>query len=371
MIIGVPKEIMKDENRVAMVPVGVEELTRAGHQVLIESGAGLGTAIVDLAYQQVGARMVDSPKEIYRQADCLLKVKEPQSSEYDWLREGQILFCYLHLAANERLTRELLKRKVIVLGYETVQDEHGTLPLLTPMSEVAGRMAIQEGAKCLEKPVGGRGILLGGVTGVKPATVAILGGGVVGTNAAKVAAGIGANVVIMDTSLPRLRYLSDIMPRNVMTLASHAHNIREAIREADLVITAALTRGERAPTLISRELINQMQAGSAIVDVAIDQGGCTQTSRPTTHSQPTYVVDGVVHYCVTNMPGAVAGTSTYALTNVTLPYVYEIANKGLRGALLQDASLRKGLNLMNGQCTLQPIAEQYKLTYTPAEELLQ
>ncbi len=370
MIIGIPKEIMKDENRVAMAPVGVEELTRADHQVLIERGAGLGTAISDSAYQEMGGEIVDTAEEIYRRSNCILKVKEPQRNEYDWLREGHILFCYLHLAVNRELTQELIKRRVVALGYETVQDENGTLPLLTPMSEVAGRMAIQEGAKCLEKPVGGRGILLGGVTGVKPATVVILGGGVVGANAAKVAAGLGACVIILDVNQSRLRYLSDIMPRNVVTLASHAHNIRDTVRSADLVITAALTRGERAPTLISEGLVRQMHDGCAIVDVAIDQGGCLETSRPTTHSQPTYVVDGVVHYCVTNMPGAVAGTSTYALTNVTLPYVYEIANKGLREALKQDPSLRKGLNSMEGKCTLKPIAQQYGFSYTPAEELL-
>ncbi len=370
MIIGIPKEVMKDENRIAIAPVGVEELTRSGHQILIEKGAGLDTGIPDAAYQEVGAVIVPDARETYRRADCILKVKEPQSSEYDLLREGQILFCYLHLAANERLTRELLRRKVTALGYETVQDDQGTLPLLTPMSEVAGRMSIQEGAKCLEKPAGGQGILLGGVTGVKSANVVILGGGIVGTNAAKVAAGLGANVAIMDTNHTRLRYLEDVMPKNVMTLASHRHNIRDALREADLVVTAALHRGEKAPSLIPASLLKQMRPGSAIVDVAIDQGGCCETSRPTTHSQPTYIVDGVVHYCVTNMPGAVAGTSTYALTNVTLPYVYELANKGPKEALRQDVSLRKGLNLMNGKCALKPIAEQYQLSYVPPEDFL-
>ncbi|MBI1977076.1 MAG: alanine dehydrogenase [Candidatus Omnitrophica bacterium] len=370
MIIGIPNEIIKDENRVAIVPVGVEELTLAGHIVLIEKGAGLGTGISDAAFQNVGAVIVETAGEIYRRAECIIKVKEPQSAEYDLLKENQILFCYLHLAANERLTRELLKRKVTALAYETVQDEQGGLPLLTPMSEVAGRMSIQEGAKCLEKPAGGKGILLGGVTGVKSATVVILGGGIVGTNAAKVAAGLGANVAIMDTNHTRLRYLEDVMPKNVMTLASHRHNIRDAVREADLVVAAALHRGERAPSLIPASLLKQMKPGSAIVDVAIDQGGCCETSRPTTHSQPAYIVDEVVHYCVTNMPGAVAGTSTYALTNVTLPYVYKLANKGLRESLRQDTSLRKGLNLINGRCTLKPIAEQYQLSYAPPEDLL-
>ncbi|HMF35750.1 MAG TPA: alanine dehydrogenase, partial [Isosphaeraceae bacterium] len=323
MIVGVPKEIKADEYRVAMLPVGAEELTIAGHQVLIEAGAGQGSGIVDAQYTAAGATIVASAGEIWAGADLIVKVKEPQTSEWSLLRPDQVVFTYFHFAADESLTRAIIDSGITAIAYETLRDPRGSLPLLTPMSEVAGRMSIQEGAKFLERPQEGRGILLAGVPGVAPAEVAILGGGVVGSNAAKVAAGLGANVRILDVNLDRLRYLDDIMPPNVTTLYSDRHTIRESIERADLVIGAVLITGARAPRLVRRQDLGLMKTGTVIVDVAIDQGGCIETSRPTTHLQPTYVVDGVVHYCVTNMPGAVGRTSTYALCNVTLPYVLQ------------------------------------------------
>jgi len=370
VVIGVPKEIKTDEYRVAMVPAGVETLTRAGHRVLVEAGAGLGTGISDEEYAEHGAEIVDRAAEVWRRAELIVKVKEPQPEEYPHIRPEHVIFTYFHFAADEGLTRALLERQCVCVAYETIQDEDGTLPLLTPMSEVAGRMAIQEGAKYLERPMEGRGILLSGVPGVPPANIVILGGGVVGLNAAKIAAGIGALVTILDINLERLRYLDDVMPQNVFTLFSNAVNIRRAIREADLLIGAVLIRGERAPVLVTREMIQTMKPGAVIVDVAVDQGGCVETIRPTTHSKPTYKVDGVLHYGVTNMPGAVAGTSTYALTNVTLPYVKRLADRGWQRAMREHPPLRMGLNLARGAVTFEPVAEQYGLPYVPPEELL-
>ncbi|MGH7129707.1 MAG: alanine dehydrogenase, partial [Planctomycetaceae bacterium] len=321
MIVGVPREIKQDEYRVAMIPVGVEELTQAGHRVLVQTGAGQGSGIPDELYVENGAEIVESAEQIFAEAELVVKVKEPQSDEWPLLRPGQVVFTYFHFAADEELTRRVLETGVTAVAYETLKGPKGDLPCLTPMSEVAGRMSIQEGAKYLERPQEGRGILLGGVPGVPPAHIVILGGGVVGKNAAQIAAGFQADVVILDISVDRLRYLEDIMPANVNTLFSDRHNIREELRLADLVIGAVLIPGARAPSLVSRADLSLMKPGAVIIDVAVDQGGCVETTRPTTHSEPTYLVDGIVHYCVTNMPGAVPHTSTYALTNVTLPYV--------------------------------------------------
>lgn len=370
MIVGVPKEIKPDEYRVAMVPAGVEVLVEAGHTVLIEAGAGLGTGIPDSEYVAAGARIVPDGAAVYAEADLVVKVKEPLPSEYGLVRSGQVLFTYFHFAASEELTRAMVRSGAVCIAYETIQLPDGTLPLLTPMSEVAGRMAVQEGAKFLEKPMEGRGILLSGVPGVPPAKVVILGGGVVGTNAAKVAAGFGADVTVLDINLERLRYLDDIMPPNVNTLFSNRHNIRQALRDADLVIGSVLRRGARAPVLVTREMLKTMKKGSVIVDVAVDQGGCFETTRPTTHTHPTYIEEGVVHYCVANMPGAVAGTSTYALTNETLQYVKRLARDGWRNACRQHTPLRHGLNIVEGHVVFPDIAEQFGLPLTPVEEVL-
>ncbi len=344
MIVGVPREIKADEYRVAMLPVGVEELTNAGQTVLIESGAGQGSGIVDAQYDAAGATLADA-SEIWAQADLVVKVKEPQPSEWPHLRRGQVVFTYFHFAADEALTRAILDSGITAIAYETLRDARGNLPLLTPMSEVAGRMSIQEGAKYLERPQEGRGILLAGVPGVAPAEVVILGGGVVGSNAAKVAAGLGASVRILDVNLDRLRYLDDIMPPNVTTLYSDRHTILESLERADLVIGAVLITGARAPCLVRHADLSRMKPGAVIVDVAIDQGGCIETSRPTTHHDPTYLVDGVVHYCVTNMPGAVGRTSTYALCNVTLPYVLQIARSGWRKVAAAMPGVAEGVNI--------------------------
>jgi alanine dehydrogenase len=359
MIVGVPSEIKSDEYRVALLPVGAEELTTAGHTVLIESGAGLGSGIADVMYSAAGARIVGTPDEIWRQAELIVKVKEPQESEWASLRSGQTLFTYFHFAADELLTRAMLKSGATAIAYETIRDTRGGLPLLTPMSEVAGRMSIQEGAKYLERPNEGRGILLAGVPGVAPAEVAILGGGIVGSNAAKIAAGLGASVRILDVNLDRLRYLDDIMPPNVTTLYSDRHTILESIERADLVIGAVLITGARAPRLVRRDDLSRMKPGAVIVDVAIDQGGCVETSRPTTHRVPTYVVDGVVHYCVTNMPGAVGRTSTYALCNVTLPYVLQLARNGWRAVAAKMPGLAEGVNIAGGHVTNRAVAETF------------
>lgn len=371
MTIGVPKELKQDEYRVSMVPAGVEALTQAGHRVLVEAGAGLGTSLADEEYAAHGAEIVADAAEIWRQADLIVKVKEPLPEEFPRVRPGQVVFTYFHFAADEELTHAMLEKGCVCIAYETIQDDDGQLPLLTPMSEVAGRMAIQEGAKYLERPQEGRGILLSGVPGVPPANIVIIGGGVVGTNAAKIAAGIGALVTILDVNLERLRYLDDVMPQNVFTLFSNAVNLRRMLREADLLIGAVLIRGDRAPVLVTRQMVASMKPGAVIVDVAIDQGGCVETIRPTTHRHPVYIEEGVVHYGVTNMPGAVAGTSTFALTNVTLPYVQRLANRGWRQALRESRALRQGLNLAEGHVVLDALAELYDLPLTPVGELLE
>src|SRR5438094_6325635 len=359
--IGVPKENKTDEYRVAMIPVGAEELTRAGHKVLIQAGAGQGSGISDEQYAANGAEIVESAAEIWARADLIVKVKEPLPAEWPLLRSGQVVFTYFHFAADRKLTDAVLRSGITAIAYETIRDKNGNLPLLTPMSEVAGRMSIQEGAKFLERPFEGRGILLGGVPGVLPANVVILGGGIVGANAAKVAAGLGANVSILDINLDRLRYLDDVMPKNVTTLFSDRHNIMDSLIRADLVIGAVLIPGARAPYLVRREDLKRMPPRAVIIDVAIDQGGCVETSVPTTHSKPTYIVDDVVHYCVTNMPGAVGRTSTYALTNVTLPYVLQLAKKSLERATRDNAALAHGVNIHRGRVTNPAVAETFGL----------
>jgi alanine dehydrogenase len=360
-VVGVPNEIKTHESRVALTPVGVEELKRQGNRVLIQSGAGQGSGISDEQYSTHGAEIVPSAAEIWKQADLIVKVKEPLPIEWPYMRAGQVVFTYFHFAADEKLTRAVMESGIIAIAYETIRDARGNLPLLTPMSEVAGRMSIQEGAKFLERPFDGRGILLGGVPGVLPANVVILGAGVVGANAAKVAAGLGANVTILDVNLDRLRYLDDVMPRNVTTLYSDRHNILDSLSRADLLIGAVLIPGAKAPRLVREDDLKRMPPRAVIIDVAIDQGGCVETSRPTTHSQPTYIVHDVVHYCVTNMPGAVGRTSTYALTNVTLPYVLQLARKGADKALADSAPLRLGLNVLKGKVTNPAVAETFGL----------
>jgi alanine dehydrogenase len=364
-VIGVPKEIKTDEYRVAMIPVGVEELTRAGHKVLIQVGAGQGSGISDDEYASRGAEMVGSADAIWKRADLIVKVKEPLPGEWPLLRDGQIVFTYFHFAADRALTDAVIKSGITAIAYETIKDSRGQLPLLTPMSEVAGRMSIQEGAKFLERPFEGRGILLGGVPGVLPANVVILGAGVVGANAAKVAAGLGANVTILDINLDRLRYLDDVMPQNVTTLFSDRHNIIDGLSRADLLIGAVLIPGAKAPFLVRREDLKRMPRRAVIIDVAIDQGGCVESSKPTTHSQPTYIIDEVVHYCVTNMPGAVGRTSTYALTNVTLPYVLQLAKKGYTHAVKENPALAQGVNIRAGKVTNPAVAETFQLPCAP------
>jgi alanine dehydrogenase len=359
--IGVPKEIKTDEYRVAMIPVGVEELTRAGHKVLIQAGAGQGSGISDEQYAGNGAEIAAAAAEIWSRADLIVKVKEPMPAEWPMLRAGQIVFTYFHFAADQRLTDAVMKSGISAIAYETIKDRNGALPLLTPMSEVAGRMSIQEGAKFLERPFEGRGILLGGVPGVLPANVVILGGGIVGANAAKTAAGLGANVILLDINLDRLRYIDDVMPTNVTTLYSDRHNILDSLVRADLLIGAVLIPGAKAPRLVRRDDLKRMPKRAVIIDVAIDQGGCMETSRPTTHSQPTYIEEDVVHYCVTNMPGAVGRTSTYALTNVTLPYVLQLAKKGFEQAIAQNAALALGVNIHRGKVTNAAVAETFGL----------
>jgi alanine dehydrogenase len=366
MIVGVPKEIKTDEYRVAMIPVGVEELTRAGHRVVVQTGAGQGSGISDEDYARHGAEIVTAAEEVWKRADMIVKVKEPLPKEWPLMRRGQIVFTYFHFAADEKLTRAVMESGITAVAYETIRDARGQLPLLTPMSEVAGRMSIQEGAKYLERPFEGRGILLGGVPGVLPANVVILGGGVVGANAAKVAAGLGANVTILDINLDRLRYLDDVMPKNVTTLFNHRHNLLDSLVRADLVIGAVLIPGAKAPRLVRREDLARMNPGSVLIDVAIDQGGCVETAIPTTHSDPTYIVDGVIHYCVANMPGAVGRTSTYALTNVTLPYVLQLAKKGLDKAVRENAALAQGVNIREGKVTNEAVAETFGFEYVVA-----
>lgn len=363
MIVGVPREIKSDEYRVAMLPSGVEELTQAGHQVLIETGAGLGSGIPDADYAASGATIVPEHADVFAAADLIVKVKEPLEAEWPLIRPRQTIFTYFHFAADEDLTRSLLESRANAVAYETLRGRAGDLPLLTPMSEVAGRMSIQQGAKFLERPQEGRGILLGGVPGVEPAHIAILGGGVVGKNAARIAAGFQADVVILDINVDRLRYLEDIMPPNVNTLYSDRHNIREQLRKADLIIAGVLIPGALAPRLVSAADLQIMKPGAVVIDVCIDQGGCLETSRPTTHSNPTYIVDGIVHYCVANMPGAVGRTSTYALCNVTFPYVLRIANQGLHAACQKDPGLASAVNMVNGRVTNNAVAETFGLPF--------
>ncbi|MBN2475686.1 MAG: alanine dehydrogenase [Pirellulales bacterium] len=363
MIVGVPRETKQDEYRVGLLPVGVEELMGAGHHVLIEAGAGLGSGLPDREYRQHGAELLNEPEELYGRADMIVKVKEPQPDERSRLREGQIVFTYFHFAADRQLTEDVVGCGCIAVAYETLEDDRGRLPLLTPMSEVAGRMSIQEGAKYLERPQMGRGILLGGVPGVEPAHITILGGGVVGANAARVAAGFGAHVSVLDVDMDRLRYLDDVMPANVTALFSDRHTIRHCLRYADLVIGAVLVPGAKAPRLIEQSDLRLMKPGSVIIDVAIDQGGCVATSRPTTHSNPTFIVDHVVHYCVANIPGAVGRTSTFALCNVTLPWVLDIANRGLTAAAETRPPIARAVNIHRGEVTNRAVAETFGLPY--------
>jgi alanine dehydrogenase len=364
MRIGVPKEIKTDEYRVGMTPAGVETLSRAGHKVMIEAGAGVGSGIADADYAAAGAEIVPAAEALWRSADMIIKVKEPLAGELKLLRKGLTVFTYFHFAADEHLTKTCLNSGITAVAYETIHDAKGTRPLLTPMSEVAGKMSVQEGAKYLERPMMGRGILLGGIPGVAPANVLIIGGGIVGTHAAKVAAGLGANVVLMDISLDRLRYLDDIMPGNVTTLMSDLHTIRDHLRAADLVIGAVLVEGARAPVLVSRKDLSSMKPGAVIIDVAVDQGGCVETIKPTTHSNPTYIVDGVVHYAVANMPGAVGRTSTYGLTNATLPMALQIAGKGWQAAAAENPAIAAGVNMTEGLCTNRAVAGTFGLEYT-------
>lgn len=361
MIIGVPKETKNNEYRVGLLPVGVEMLLKAGHQVLVEKNAGAGSGISDEKYQASGAQLVGNAAEVFSQAELIIKIKEPLPQEYPYLREGQLIFTYFHFSASRELTEAMLQKKIIAFAYETLQTENGELPCLTPMSEVAGRMSVHEGAKYLEEPMKGRGILLGGVPGVAPAEVTILGAGVVGSHACKMAAGLGANVTILDVNLNRLRYISEIMPPNVHTLMSNAHTIRDAVLKADLVISSVLIRGAKAPVLVTKELVSRMKPGAVIVDVAIDQGGSIETSRPTTHENPTYLVDNVVHYCVTNMPGAVARTSTYALTNATLPYILILADMGFEQCIQRFYPMRRALNMVKGELVIKEVAETFNL----------
>lgn len=369
MLVGVPKELKEDEYRVALVPAGAAVLRKAGHTVLVESGAGEASNVPDREYAIAGAQILERASEVYRRSELILKVKEPLSQEYPYLRPRQIVFTFFHFAANKPLALAMLRRKVTCIAYETVEDERGQLPILIPMSEVAGRMSVQEGAKYLEKPMKGKGVLLGGIPGVAPASILILGGGVVGSNAAKVAAGLGGEVTVLDLDLHRLRYLEDISPKNVSFLMSNEHNIADRLTRADLVICAALIRGGRSPLLISRWMLKRMKPGSVIVDVAIDQGGCAETSRPTTHAKPVFVEEKIVHYCVTNIPGAVPITSTYGLTNATLPLALEIAHRGLKGALKQNRSLRAGVNLVGGKVVYPSLAQALDLPYARLERL--
>jgi alanine dehydrogenase len=370
VIVGILKEIKKDENRVSMTPAGVEEMVQHGHRVLVERHAGRASGFDDKAYTKAGAEISARAEDIYTQAKMIMHVKEPIASEYRLIKKDQIIFTYLHLASSEELTKALIESRSIGIAYETIQKDDGSLPLLTPMSEVAGRMSIQEGAKYLEMAQGGEGILLSGVPGVAPATVIVIGAGVVGTNAAKTACGLGAKVYLLDINLDRLRYLSDVMPRNCFLLKFNPANMRKLIKEADLVVGAVLIPGTKSPKLVTREMVKSMKKGSVLVDVAIDQGGCFETSKPTTHSAPIYTVDGVVHYCVTNMPGAVARTSTLALTNATLPYALEIADKGWKKAFKQNPEISRGANVVKGCVTLKAVAEAFDLTYVAIETML-
>jgi len=370
MVIGILKEVKPKENRVSMIPAGAEVLHQHGHEIVVESGAGVNSGFDDVSYEEHGAQIVSSASEVFEKAEMVMHVKEPQPAEYEMIRAGQIVFTYLHLAAEEKLTRALIKQKSVNIAYETIQKADRSLPLLTPMSEVAGRMAIQQGAKYLEMEMGGNGVLLGGVTGVDPATVVVIGGGIVGMNAAKMACGLGAKVYLLDRDLDRLRYLSDVMPANCTPLFSSPAILRDLVTRADVVVGAVLVVGEKAPRLVTREMLGTMKKGAVMVDVAIDQGGCFETSRPTTHNDPIYLVDGVVHYCVTNMPGAVARTSTMALTNATLPYALQIADKGWRQAMRDNREILLGGNVIDGKITYEAVAKAFDLEYTPIEQVL-
>lgn len=370
MIIGVPREIKSNENRVALVPVGAEMLVRHGHTVLVETQAGVGSGFPDSVYKEAGAEIVMHAKDVYGRAEMIMKVKEPLSPEYSLIRPGQIVFTYFHFASSLELTEAMIKSRCVAIAYETVQKSDGSLPLLIPMSEVAGRMAPQEGAKYLEKAMGGRGVLLAGVPGTEPANVVVIGGGIVGMNAAKIAAGLGARVSILDSNLYRLRYLDDVMPRNVVTMMSNPYNIRKSIAHADIAIGAVLIPGAKAPHLVTRDMLKDMKDGSVIIDVSVDQGGCVETCKPTTHDNPTYVIEGVVHYCVANMPGAVPFTSTVALTNATLSYALEIANRGYRDAIKSNNEIRLGLNMIDGAITYQGVADAFGLKFTPVDKVL-
>ncbi len=370
MIIGVPKEIKNNENRIALTPAGALELVKRGHTVQIQATAGEGSGFPDEMYQKAGAKMLPTIEDVYAQSEMIVKVKEPIEPEYSLIRKDQLLFTYFHFASSEALTRAMIDSQSVCLAYETVEKADRSLPLLIPMSEVAGRMAIQQGAKYLEKPMKGRGILLGGVPGVKPAKVLILGGGVVGTQAAKMAAGLGADVTILDVNLHRLRYLADIMPANVTTMMSNEYNIRSLIGESDLIVGGVLIPGAKAPKLITRDMLKDMRPGTVLVDVAVDQGGCIETCKPTTHEDPTYIIDDVVHYCVANMPGAVPYTSTIALTNATLPYTIALASKGWKKACADDFELRRGLNVIQGKVVYQAVAEAFNLPYEAVESML-
>ena len=365
MIIGVPKEIKNNENRVGMTPSGVQEMTKAGHTVYVQATAGVNSGFSDDAYIAAGAKILSTIEDVYAIAEMIVKVKEPIASEYALVREGQLVFTYFHFASSEPLTKAMLESGAVCCAYETVERKDRSLPLLVPMSEVAGRMAVQEGCYFLERPRGGKGKLMGGVPGVKPVKVFVIGAGIVGTAAARTAAGMGADVTICDISLPRLAYLTDVMPRNVKTLMSSEYNIREELKTADLVIGSVLIPGAKAPKLVTRDMLSLMEPGTVLVDVAIDQGGCFETSRPTTHEEPTYYIDGILHYCVANIPGAVPYTSTLALTNATLPYALQLANKGWRKACTDNEELLKGLNVVEGKVVCRPVAEAWGLPYEP------
>lgn len=370
MIIGVPKEIKTHENRIALLPGGVVALKRNGHDIYIEQGAGEGSGFKDEQFIEAGATILEDVEELWEKAEMIMKVKEPIPAEYSRMREGQVIFTYFHFAADKTLTEAVIDSKCIAVAYETVEKADGSLPLLIPMSEVAGRMAAQEGAKYLEKATGGRGILMGGIPGVPPANALVLGGGIVGVNAAKIAAGMGADTTIMDINMPRLRYLDEVMDKNVNTMFSSEANIRRMLPDVDLIIGAVLKPGAKAPHLITREMLKEMRPGTVLVDVAIDQGGCFETSKPTTHDEPIYIIDDVVHYCVANMPGAVPYTSTLGLTNVTLPYAIDLANKGWKEALNEDQELKMGLNIAEGEIVYEDVANAFDLEYTPIEQVL-
>lgn len=370
MIVGVPKEIKSNENRVALVPGGVELFVQQNHKVLVEKNAGVGSGFSDAQYIKAGAKILNTPAEIYGQAEMIMKVKEPLASEYPLIRKDQIIFTYFHFAASQELTEAIIKSQCIAIAYETVQAIDGSLPLLVPMSEVAGRMSIQAGARCLERTHGGVGVLLGGVPGVQPANVAIVGGGVVGINAAKIAAGLGARVQILDINLDRLRYLDDVMPKNVQTLMSNPENIRQAVSKASLVVGAVLIPGAKAPHLVTRDMLKLMRPGSVIVDVAVDQGGCVESIHATTHENPTFEVDGIIHYGVANMPGAVPMTSTIALTNATMPFAIQLAKHGYPQAVRKDKALALGVNIASGKVTYKGVADAFGLAYVPLDEVL-